>query len=109
MIRLDGSINSIIYQNDDHWSIISFDTIDRNITLNIVQEGLKEGDFIEVFGDFSNHPKFGEQFRVVEFFYKKPKTKEKKSKTKTLKKKPVEKTDNLESELRKIQEKLNNL
>ena len=64
-VTINGTVDSVTYRNDDNgFGVIVLDY--AGDPLNVVGElgNVEEGEDLELTGVFTNHPKFGEQFRA---------------------------------------------
>jgi exodeoxyribonuclease V alpha subunit len=75
LIEFDGFIDEIIYENKENgYMICSFKTDKDYLTIVGYILGIKKGEYIKVFGNWVNHPEYGEQINVKKFERIKPKT-----------------------------------
>lgn len=64
-MTIKGTVDSVTYRNDDNgFGVIVLDY--GGDPLNVVGElgNVEEGEDLELTGSFTNHPKFGEQFKA---------------------------------------------
>ncbi|MBE6535244.1 MAG: ATP-dependent RecD-like DNA helicase [Ruminococcaceae bacterium] len=69
MIKLSGSIEHIIYQNEENgYTVADFGTDDDDlITITGIMPYIAEGDALCVYGEWRHNPKYGRQFSVTEY------------------------------------------
>jgi len=74
LVRLDGSIETVIYSNEDNgYAICDFGTDDDElVTIVGTLPYVSEGDVLAVYGHWVHNPKYGRQFRVDEYEKKLP-------------------------------------
>ena len=74
LIRLEGSVETVIYSNDDNgYAICDFGTDDDElITIVGTLPYVSEGDTLAVYGRWIHNPKYGRQFKVDEYEKKLP-------------------------------------
>jgi len=74
MIRINGSVETVIYSNDDNgYSICDFGTDDDElITIVGIMPYVAEGDTLSVFGRWTHNAKYGRQFKVEQYEKKLP-------------------------------------
>lgn len=71
---LSGSVETVIYSNDDNgYAICDFGTDDDElVTIVGIMPYVAEGDTLTVFGRWVHNPKYGRQFKVEQFEKKLP-------------------------------------
>ena len=70
LIRISGSIEAVIYRNDDNGYAIcdmGTDEGDEMITIVGTLPMIAEGDCVAVWGRWIHNPKYGDQFRVEQY------------------------------------------
>jgi exodeoxyribonuclease V alpha subunit len=68
MVTLTGSIEDIIYYNPENgYSVLAMNCQEEMITLVGIFPEVAVGEEIEVSGEFTHHPRFGEQLKVADF------------------------------------------
>jgi exodeoxyribonuclease V alpha subunit len=74
LIRINGSVETVIYSNDDNgYSICDFGTDnDELITIVGIMPYVAEGDTLSVFGRWTHNAKYGRQFKVEQYEKKLP-------------------------------------
>ena len=74
LIRLEGSIETVIYANEDNgYAICDFGTEDDElVTIVGTLPYVSEGDNLAVYGRWVHNPKYGRQFKVEEYEKKLP-------------------------------------
>ncbi len=66
MITLRGTVEDIIYKNDENgYTVAIIETEDGFVTVNGIMPTLEEGLDFALQGEFTRHPKYGEQFKVT--------------------------------------------
>ena len=72
MIEIDGSVTNVTYQNEENgFAILRFHTTKQeDITIIGTLASLQVGEMLRIKGEFETHSKFGQQFRVVSFEYR---------------------------------------
>ncbi len=65
-LEISGVIESVIYHNQDNGYCVFrlVDEYKEDIICVAYTPTIKEGEFVSLFGDFTTHPKHGEQFKV---------------------------------------------
>ena len=74
MVRINGSVETVIYSNEDNgYSICDFGTDDDDlITIVGIMPYVAEGDTLSVFGRWTHNAKYGRQFKVEQYEKKLP-------------------------------------
>ena len=74
LVRIEGSVETVIYSNDDNgYAICDFGTEDDElITIVGTLPYVSEGDTLAVYGRWIHNPKYGRQFKVEEYEKKLP-------------------------------------
>ena len=74
LVQLDGSVETVIYSNEDNgYAICDFGTDDDElVTIVGTLPYISEGDVLSVYGRWVHTPKYGRQFRVEEYEKKLP-------------------------------------
>lgn len=69
IVKLSGSIEYIIYQNEENgYTVADFGTDDNDlITITGIMPYIAEGDALTVYGQWRHNPKYGRQFAVSEY------------------------------------------
>ena len=69
LVRLDGSVETVIYSNEDNgYAICDFGTEDDDlVTIVGTLPYVSEGDTLAVYGHWVHNPKYGRQFKVEEY------------------------------------------
>lgn len=76
-MKVEGSIAQIRYKNEDNqYTVALMETEDGDITIVGILPALREGDYVQVEGEFVFHPTFGEQIDVKNISYLPPNTPE---------------------------------
>ncbi len=66
MITLRGTVEDIIYKNDENgYTVAIIETEDGFVTANGIMPTLEQGLDFALQGEFTRHPKYGEQFKVT--------------------------------------------
>ncbi len=64
--KITGTVDSVTYRNDDNgFAVITLDMGDELLTVVGDLGNVDEGEELELTGSFSEHPKFGHQFKAV--------------------------------------------
>ncbi len=70
---LNGFVEHIIYRNEDNgYTVLNLVCDEEEITCVGIFHVISEGESIEVTGDYTSHPSYGEQFKVENFVVKAP-------------------------------------
>ena len=74
LVQIDGSVETVIYSNEDNgYAICDFGTDDDDlITIVGTLPYVSEGDVLSVYGRWVHNPKYGRQFKVEEYEKKLP-------------------------------------
>lgn len=65
-VKISGSVDSVTYRNDDTgFAVITLDLGDELLTVVGDLGNVDEGEELELTGTFSEHPKFGHQFKAA--------------------------------------------
>ena len=74
LVQLDGSVETVIYSNEDNgYAICDFGTDDDDlVTIVGTLPYVSEGDVLSVYGRWVHNPKYGRQFKVEEYEKKLP-------------------------------------
>ncbi len=69
LIKLSGSVEHIIYTNEENgYTVADFGTDDDDlITITGILPYINEGDSLIVYGEWKHNPKYGRQFSVAEY------------------------------------------
>lgn len=68
MVTITGSIEDVVYYNSDNgYSVLALNCQDELITVVGTFPELAVGEDVEVTGEFTHHPRFGEQLKAVSF------------------------------------------
>lgn len=69
LIKLSGSVEHIIYSNEENgYTVADFGTDDDDlITITGIMPYVNEGDSLTVYGEWKHNPKYGRQFSVSEY------------------------------------------
>ena len=77
MEKLAGYVEHIIYRNTDNgYTVLNLVSGEDEITCVGIFSTIAEGENIEATGDYTNHPTYGTQFKVVSFEEKAPEDQE---------------------------------
>ncbi len=77
MEKLAGYVEHIIYRNTDNgYTVLNLVSGEEEITCVGIFAAITEGENIEATGDYTNHPTYGTQFKVVSFEEKAPEDEE---------------------------------
>jgi exodeoxyribonuclease V alpha subunit len=77
MEKLAGYVEHIIYRNTDNgYTVLNLVSGETEITCVGIFSTIAEGENIEATGDYTNHPTYGTQFKVVSFEEKAPEDQE---------------------------------
>lgn len=73
MESLTGYVEHIIYRNADNgYTVLVLAAEGEEITCVGIFSGISEGETIEVFGGYTEHPAYGKQFKMERFEQKEP-------------------------------------
>ena len=73
MEKLAGYVEHIIYRNTDNgYTVLNLVSGEDEITCVGIFSTIAEGENIEATGDYTDHPTYGTQFKVVSFEEKAP-------------------------------------
>ncbi len=65
-VKISGTVDSVTYRNDDNgFAVITLDLGDELLTVVGDLGNVDEGEELELTGSFSEHPKFGHQFKAA--------------------------------------------
>lgn len=69
LIKLSGSVEHIIYSNEENgYTVADFGTDDDDlITITGIMPYVNEGDSLIIYGEWKHNPKYGRQFSVSEY------------------------------------------
>lgn len=69
IVKISGSIEHIIYQNEENgYTVADFGTDDDDlITVTGIMPYIVEGDSLVLYGEWKHNPKYGRQFNVAEY------------------------------------------
>ena len=77
MEKLAGYVEHIIYRNTDNgYTVLNLVSGEDEITCVGIFSTIAEGENIEATGDYTDHPTYGTQFKVVSFEEKAPEDQE---------------------------------
>ena len=77
MEKLEGYIDHIIYRNSDNgYTVMVLVTEDDEITCTGTLSYIGEGEKVELQGQYTSHPSYGEQFKVESYVIKPPEDEE---------------------------------
>lgn len=77
MEKLAGYVEHIIYRNADNgYTVLNLVSGEEEITCVGIFSAIAEGENIEAFGDYTDHPTYGKQFKVESFEEKAPEDEE---------------------------------
>lgn len=77
MEQLAGYVEHIIYRNADNgYTVLNLVSGEEEITCVGIFSAIAEGENIEAFGDYTDHPTYGQQFKVERFEEKAPEDRE---------------------------------
>lgn len=77
MEKLAGYVEHIIYRNTDNgYTVLNLVSGEEEITCVGIFAAITEGENIEATGDYTDHPTYGTQFKVVSFEEKAPEDEE---------------------------------
>lgn len=75
-IELEGIIDEIIYTNEENgYTVAEFLTLEEMVTVVGIMPYVYEGESLKLYGDYTYHNEYGEQFKVEAFEKSIPKTK----------------------------------
>jgi exodeoxyribonuclease V alpha subunit len=75
--KLAGYVEHIIYRNADNgYTVLNLVSGEEEITCVGIFSAIAEGENIEAFGDYTDHPTYGKQFKVESFEEKAPEDEE---------------------------------
>ena len=73
METLAGYVEHIIYQNSENgYAVLNFVSGEEEIACVGIFHGVGEGESLELTGDYTTHPSYGRQFKMVSFQVKPP-------------------------------------
>jgi exodeoxyribonuclease V alpha subunit len=73
MDKVFGIIDEFVFENDNGWTVLKIlGKANKKIIVTITQKNLKIGQFIEVWGNWDYHKKFGKQFKGKRYNISKP-------------------------------------
>ena len=73
-MRLEGYVEHIIYRNAENgYSVLNLMADENEITVVGVFSYIGEGELVELEGDYTEHPMYGQQFKAERFEVKTPK------------------------------------
>ena len=73
-MKLEGYVEHIIYRNTDNgYSVLNLVSDEEEITVVGIFHYISEGEFLELEGDYTEHPLYGQQFHMERFEEKTPK------------------------------------
>ncbi len=68
LIRIEGEIEDIIYQNDENgYTVCAIEWENEPVTMVGILPSLMVGDAVAAMGEWVNHPTYGKQFKVSYF------------------------------------------
>ena len=68
LLCLTGQVEAIVYRNDENgYTVIELTGEDRMITATGIMPLVSVGETVKLYGVFTNHPSYGEQFTVSAF------------------------------------------
>ena len=69
LVKLQGSVEYVIFTNEDNgYTVADFGTDDNDlITITGIMPYINEGDSLIVYGEWKHNPKYGRQFAVSEY------------------------------------------
>ena len=74
MMKLEGYVEHIIYRNTDNgYSVLNLVSDEEEITVVGIFHYISEGEFLELEGEYTEHPLYGQQFHMERFEEKTPK------------------------------------
>lgn len=74
-MKLEGYVEHIIYRNAENgYSVLNLMADENEITVVGVFSYIGEGELVELEGDYTEHPMYGQQFKAERFEVKTPKT-----------------------------------
>ncbi|MCI9136936.1 MAG: ATP-dependent RecD-like DNA helicase [Lachnospiraceae bacterium] len=70
---LSGYVEHIVYQNPENgYTVLNFVHEEEETTCVGIFQGVSEGESLELTGEYTTHPSYGRQFRMVSFQVKPP-------------------------------------
>ena len=73
MDTLSGYVEHIVYQNSENgYTVLNFVHEEEEITCVGIFQGVSEGESLELTGEYTTHPSYGRQFKMVSFQVKPP-------------------------------------
>ena len=73
-MKLEGYVEHIIYRNTDNgYSVLNLVSDEEEITVVGIFHYISEGEFLELEGEYTEHPLYGQQFHMERFEEKTPK------------------------------------
>lgn len=73
METLKGYVEHIIYQNEENgYTVLNLVSEEEEITCVGIFHGVGEGETLELSGEYTDHPSYGRQFKMVSFQVKLP-------------------------------------
>ena len=74
--ELEGIVEEIIYTNEENgYTVAEFLTVDEMVTVVGIMPYIYEGESLKLYGDYTYHHEYGEQFKVETYEKSVPKTK----------------------------------
>ena len=68
IITLEGTVEEIIYRNDDNgYAVCELNIDDKLVTVTGTLPFIGEGEMVKVLGQWTNHPNYGRQFKAETF------------------------------------------
>ena len=72
-MKLEGYVEHIIYRNSENgYSVLNLEADGEEITAVGIFHYISEGELLELEGEFTEHPLYGQQFRADSFEVKVP-------------------------------------
>ena len=65
---IKGTVESIVYRNSSNgYAVLTFDVKDSVISATGILPDVSEGDSLSLFGKWENNPRWGHQFKILEY------------------------------------------
>ena len=75
LLELEGSVETVVYHNDENqYTVLEMNTGEELVTVVGAFPFISEGEELHVFGKWSSHATYGEQFRMEAFEHSRPAT-----------------------------------
>lgn len=75
LLEMDGSVERIVYRNENNqYTVLEMNTGEALVTVVGIFPYVSEGEVLHVYGTWSSHTTFGEQFKAQTFVHSRPAT-----------------------------------